>query len=267
MIPPLWIIENMTKEESFRALADAVKRAGYPLMEMNSGFAYKDYEHLQNHNIIFNGSIQMCRHAGEWLQSKGNRPVLYATWDNYLCTSYYPHFGKHLFNDDYVIVPLSEIERRLSWFYSVFGKEATIFIRPDSGNKTFKGSALEVQDAPRFFDQFSEERDHLAIVSSPKTIAGEWRFIVSDEEIIAQSSYRYQGLATRVSTAPKGATALCQDILKVPYKPDKVFCIDVAEDGDGNFWLMELTSFSGAGLYACNMDAIVKRISEIAQWG
>lgn len=266
MSTPLWIIENIVKEESFTALSDAVKRVGFPLRSLNGDFKFADWADIIRQNVIFNGSIQMCKHVGDFLLKNKNSPVLYATWENYLCTRYYPKFGEYLFNDDYVIVPLSEVERRLWWFYNTFGKEATIFIRPDSGDKTFKGSALDIQDAPRFFDQFRTEQDGLAIVSSPKTIGGEWRFVVSAEEIIAVSSYRYQGLATRVPSAPRGATALCQELLKIDYKPDEVFCIDIAEDADGKFWLMELTSFSSAGLYACNMDAIVKRVSEIASW-
>ena len=143
-----------------------------------------------------------------------------------------------------------------------------MFIRPDSGDKTFKGGLVDMHDFARFYDQFESERDEMVIVSSPKNIRGEWRFVVTwEKEIVAQSSYRYQGLATRMPLAPDGATKLCQDILvrlEGRY-PDEVFCIDIAEDGDGNFWLLELTSFSAAGLYACNKDAIVRAVSEHAR--
>jgi len=57
---------------------------------------------------------------------------------------------------------------------------------------------------------------------------------------------------------------LVKEILKVGYYPDSVFCIDICQDTDGNFWLMELTAFSSAGLYGCEMEKVVKRVSEIA---
>ena len=40
--------------------------------------------------------------------------------------------------------------------------------------------------------------------------------------------------------------------------------LGICEDNDGDFWLMELTSFSSAGLYATKKELIVKRVSEIA---
>ena len=40
--------------------------------------------------------------------------------------------------------------------------------------------------------------------------------------------------------------------------------IDVCETNEGNFYLLELNSFSSAGLYACKKELIVKRVSEIA---
>jgi hypothetical protein len=54
-------------------------------------------------------------------------------------------------------------------------------------------------------------------------------------------------------------------VLSIGYHPDSVYAIDVAQDTDGNCWLMELTSFSSAGLYACDPDAIVRGITPIAQ--
>ena len=41
--------------------------------------------------------------------------------------------------------------------------------------------------------------------------------------------------------------------------------MDIAEDNDGKYWLLELNSFSSAGLYASNKDNIVKKVSEIAE--
>ena len=157
------------------------------------------------------------------------------------------------------------MRRRLYQFYGIFGKEAVIFIRPDTGDKTFKGGLLDLQDSEGFFNEFECYKHDLAIISTPKNMIGEWRFVCSrHKEIIAVSSYRYQGLCTRVPSAPPGATELCKEILEVGYYPNSVFCVDICQDTDGNFWLMELTSFSSAGLYATDKTKVVKRVSEIA---
>jgi hypothetical protein len=105
------------------------------------------------------------------------------------------------------------------------------------------------------------------LVSTPKTIKWEGRFVVSKhKEIIASSTYRFQGNVAIIPSVPKEATKFCLELLKKSdYHPDSVFCYDLCQDSDGVVWLLELTSFSSAGLYACDMQNIVKRVSEIAE--
>jgi hypothetical protein len=89
--------------------------------------------------------------------------------------------------------------------------------------------------------------------------------VSSEKDIIGCSTYRYQGQITKVPSAPPGASMLVKEILNVGYYPDKVFVIDICEDNDGNYWLLELNSFSSAGLYACNKLDIVRKVGIIAE--
>ncbi len=174
-------------------------------------------------------------------------------------------FKKYLFNDKHSIISLKCLNEDKYEYYAKYGKEACIFVRPDSGDKSFRAGLVDLQDFDSFYDQFESLKDDLVIVSTPKTIRGEWRFVVNkNKEIIAQSSYRYEGLKTLIPSAPVGATELVKELLKVGYYPDSIFCFDICEDNDGEFWLMELTSFSCAGLYACNKKQIVEAISDMA---
>jgi hypothetical protein len=61
---------------------------------------------------------------------------------------------------------------------------------------------------------------------------------------------------------------LCEQILNVGWYPDPVFTVDICEDSDQNYWLMEINSFTSAGTYAAKKEPIVRRVSEIAleQW-
>lgn len=163
------------------------------------------------------------------------------------------------------MIPLVELKRNPAFYFNAFGRDGLLFVRPDSGEKVFKGTLLDVQEVDRFYERYDWARNEIIVVSSPKNISGEWRFVVSHHgDIIALSSYRYQGQKNLSPTAPTGAITLCENVLRLGYFPDSVFCIDVAEDADGDFWVMELTSFSSAGLYACDKNAIVRRVSEIA---
>lgn len=262
---PYWIIENFTKEESFLDLERAVSAVGHNVQTIKGDFRKADLSSYRNQCVIFNGSIEMCKIAKEVLSEQGCSPIIYCNWEAYTCTAYYPHFADHVFNDNYVLVPLIEFKRRVYQFYGMFGKQGMLFVRPNDGDKTFKAELLDIQDSPKFFEELEHLNTSLVLLSTPKNIVGEWRFVCTKyKEILAVSSYRYQGLLTRIPSAPYGATEKCKELLEIGYYPDSVFCIDIVQDNDGNFWMMELTSFSSAGLYATKKEPIVHRVSEIA---
>lgn len=259
-----WLVENFTKELSYAELVKEIKATGGDVKEINGDFKFDD---LIGYNasapIIFCGSIEMTNIVQRqlWLNAF---PIVYCTQQNYLCTKYLSHYGKHLFNDLYAIVSLKELQRNKFLYYGIFGKEALIFIRPDSGQKPFQAQLLDMIDIDRFCENHKDIEHELVVVSSPKNIRGEWRFVVTkNQEIIACSTYRYQGQVTKIPSAPIGATELVNELLKIPYYPDSVFVMDIAEDNDGKYWLLELNSFSSAGMYACNMSKIVSRVDQI----
>lgn len=258
-----WIIENFVKEKSYTELAAEVQKQGFPCQLINGDFKFDDIKGYEGKCVIFNGSIELSKLVKDKLSK--SYPVSYATQDNYLCSCYYPRFSEYLFNDKHCLISLECLNRNKYFFYGIFGKECLLFVRPDRGDKTFKAGLVDLQDFDSFYKENETYKNELVLISTPKTIRGEWRFIVTEwKEIVAVSSYRYQGQLTRIPSAPTGATDLVKKLLNVDYKPDSVFCFDVAEDSDGNFWMMELTSFSSAGLYEANKAAIVKKVSEIA---
>lgn len=271
---PTWIIENLVKEGSFLELSEAVKRAGYPLIEIKGDYnksIFKDLNTLElsgiigyrNKPVIFNGCIKMAKLVREDLNSYC-RPVLYSNFEKFKCSSYYSHFGPYLFNDKYCLMSLREVVRQKFSIWGTYGKESLIFIRPDSGEKTFQAGLLDIMDLATLHESNKDCEHDLMMVSTPKNIKWEGRFIVSREKkIIAHSTYRFQGLVTKIPAVPEGATKFVKELFKVNYYPDSIFCYDICEDNDENFWLMELTSFSSAGLYASNKDNIVKEVSKI----
>ncbi len=285
---PTWIIENFSKEPSFKELTAAVKQLGYPLIEINGDYKkeilaplnkfIKGYEvgeigettnpvKIWDKNcVVLNGTIKMCKVIKEDLGDSNNcYPVTYSTFSKYKCSAYYSHFGSFLFNDKYCLMPLKELERQKFDVFGHYGKDSLIFIRPDSGEKDFQAGLLDFLDLGKFIDNHQDCLHDLILVSTPKNIKWEGRFVVGGGEIIAHSTYRYQGQVTRVRAVPEGAKKLCQKLININYNPDSVYCLDLVEDNDGEFWLMEVTSFSSAGLYDCDMIKVVQKVSEIAE--
>lgn len=261
-----WIIENFTDSEDYRDLINAVKESGrdcYAIDKRNH-FDF-DPKWCEGRKTIFQGSIQMARLVKEKVPDCN----VFCTENNYLCTNYYPEFHPFLFNEKHAATTVKNFKENRWLYYFQFGKEALIFIRPDRGDKLFTGQLLDLQDFDRFFTNnlaFNGADDDIIYVSTPKTVIGEWRFVVSkDEKIIAQSTYVYQNQKTWIPSAPEKATALVNKLLKVGYHPDTIYCMDICEGSDNEYYLLELTSFSSAGLYACNKHDVVREVSKVVE--
>jgi hypothetical protein len=216
--------------------------------------------------VVFQGSIQLFRKLKKELRAF---PIGWMTDENYLCSAYYSRLKPFLFNDRHEIITVEELKDRKSDFYAKYGKEDCIFVRPDGGDKQFKGQLLDLQDFDRFWQNSvscESKPDDLVVASTPKNMRGEWRYICTQfKEILGVSLYMYNNLRTYVPSAPARATELVKQILEVGWYPDPVFTVDIVEDMDGDYWLMEMNSFTTAGTYAAPKSPIVRRVSEIAE--
>jgi hypothetical protein len=258
-----WIVENFEKDNFSKDFYEAIKRNGHHLEVVNPEYFNGPVDYSVKNDVIFHGSILLSRIGKE--KRPNWTPFSWLTQENYLCSKYYPYFSDILFNNKHCFIHLKQLKEDKFFYYGVFGKQAFIFMRPNDGEKSFQSQLIDLQDFDRYYEseKFGNP-NNLVVISTPKNIRGEYRFIVSKDGIISHSTYMYQGQLTKIPSVPSRAKNLCLEVLKRGYFPDKVFCVDVVEDNDGVFWLMELNSFSSCGLYACDKDKIVKKISEIA---
>ena len=268
---PKWLVENFTGDNGYEDLITEIRSQGMEcvVLDIRNHFELRPGLINDNECVVFQGSIQLFRKLKAELNAY---PLGWMTDQNYLCNRYYPHFQKFLFNDKHVLTSVAGLKHNKWWFYSSFGKEAVIYVRPDGGDKVFTGQLLDLQDFDKFWDNkvvCNVKDDDLVVISTPKNVVGEWRYIVTNKkEILGTSLYNYQGQRTYVPSAPEKATTLCKQILDVGWYPDPVFTVDICEDSDQNYWLMEINSFTSAGTYAAPKAPIVKKVSEIAfkQW-
>lgn len=259
-----WIIEHVTQDPSYKELADAVKKQGLPLLEIHGDLSKEQKERLFSleGSLVFNGTIDTSTLVKRYATKC--HPVSYCNLRKYKCSKYYPYFASKLFNGQCIWTTLEQLYHDRFFYYGAVGRDAKLFIRPDSGEKLFQAQLLDIIDLDRFYEQCQDIKDKLILISRPKNINWEGRIVCSTKEIIAHSTYRYQGQISKIPAIPKGAKELALQLLEIPYYPDSVFCYDLCEDNDGSFWLLELTSFSSAGLYACDKNAIVEKVSKIA---
>jgi hypothetical protein len=272
-----WVIEDFEPDNSFGKLADEVKRQGmdcevirYLPLQSGSYNIFGDTD-----CVLFQGSIELA------LQLQRQKPWVPGPWltaKNYECTTYYNHYGKYLFNDPYIFVTKGELLRRFEWLRDkAFGdilpfnkNNYFLFFRPNSGLKPFIACVQDVSSKSGFVsswwpwvEQFMEPSD-IIVVSTAKDILKECRFVCAEHEIIAGCQYR-KGVKSQYDHGyPDEAKILADIIARESYQPDPMFIIDICQGADEQYYLLEINSFSCGGLYACEMEPIVKKASEIA---
>ena len=200
---------------------------------------------------------------------------------NFECTNYYTYFGKYLLNKDYMMMPLAEMQRRGREIADFFGGKS-FFVRPSTGFKTFTGEVLDVNDWDSQMEWINEfaGKDEMVVVSSPKTVTVEYRFVIADKKVITgtrygtgkESSLRKKEFSLCVkdwkpnaveTINPTEAWDLAQTIASEEWEPDRMYVIDISESA-GKMHLMEINSLSASGWYACNPWIIVAEASRVA---
>jgi hypothetical protein len=101
------------------------------------------------------------------------------------------------------------------------------------------------------------------IVAPVVNVGREWRYVVVQDEVVAGSAYEADG-RTAIPDDPSGTHwEFAQSIAKEMAPPQDVFVMDICEV-DERLRLLELNPFSGADLYAYDVNKVVEAVSRLA---
>jgi hypothetical protein len=179
--------------------------------------------------------------------------------------TYCAYFGPFLLNSYYSLLPGVEAIRLQEQLFDEFGSKDEIFVRPSGVHKLFAGAVAYKDDFRRAIAPARYDPTTLVVVSTPKEIGREWRLVVARDEVIAASQYRDHGAICVLRDCPSEVSQFAADILRqVHWRPDSLFMMDVCESDD-RLHVLELNSFSCSGWYDCDLSAIVRAASEIAE--
>lgn len=256
-----WVIEDFATENQTKELAEAAIELGFEvkLCDHKNYFSTDWPKYFpKDECVVTQTSIQsafsIMRYCPEWY------PGPWYEKDKFKCNYYYPFFGKYLFNDNYMMIPVGEVLRNKDRIFEFFGKDGCVFIRPNGGAKSFTGEVFEIETFERMWHarcSYGAMPSDLVVVSTPKNIKSEIRYIIGNKEIIAFSHYNGKKVDF--------PHPFVKEVLKnTNYNPHPVWCLDVALDNDYNPYVLEVGSFSVSGLYECNKKDIVLKVSEIA---
>lgn len=180
------------------------------------------------------------------------------------CNQYYPYVSRFLLNRDRSFVLVSDFKEDYWRHFEKHGVDAAIFVRPNSGLKPITGQLIDLKDINAAIEHINTHvnKSEFLVVSPPKKIIGEWRFVVFKDQIITYSTYLYNGLMTEVPSAPQGAIDKCQEILNdnLDFLPPSGFSVlDIGQVGK-EYFLIEQNCLFTSGLYACNKSLILDAI-------
>ncbi len=128
------------------------------------------------------------------------------------------------------------------------------FIRPYKDIKLFDGAVYKISE---FIEQYKNIilSDELLMISTPKKISSEWRFVVVNNSIITYS--RYVGTDNIDSKAIDFLNHLLYTIIFPP-----ALVIDVAYTYNG-FKVIECNVINSSNFYDCDMNSIVLALDAI----
>lgn len=256
-----WIIDTSKDDNSNEKLIEALEyhKIEYSLFEYKPFMNYKDVlEQIRcTEKVMCYGTINFItkvRKCSDYLS-----PGCYCDFDKYRCSAYYYYLKEYLLNDCYQIISWRKID--------MIANMGQIFIRPDSGRKLFTGVVTNYDDlrSDIGFSICGLEPETKVLIAPYKRIEKEWRFFVSENNVITGSLYHVNGEHIEKAEYDNEAYELALKISNL-YIPDKVWSVDICKTYDvygGEYRVLELNSFSCSGLYMSDVRKLVKYIDDI----
>lgn len=264
MVNVKWLIETTNIPEDCDPLIEALEKYDIEYKLGRREVWLIDDETLNEQSCtIFFGTLdaaKFLRPIAKWI------PGVYYNPTAYNCQYYYPALGDLLLNRNYMMLPFGELKRQKELLYEKFGQDRAVFIRPDRGDKTFTGKLFYKEHFDKDIERVGYgqiEPHELVVVADPINLVQEWRLICAEGEIITGSSYKKDNLVGSEQGFPQEVQDIAEKAASL-YNPDRVWCIDVGKTKGGRYCIVEVGCFSCAGLYACDREIIVKRVSKIA---
>lgn len=259
-----WIIEEHAfGDDNPQKMMNIIKLKGMEAVPYSEGI-----HPTKDECVIVYGSINL---ALRLLKTYPCNPTAWMNLQNLNCQAYYAHWGEHILQREYVILPWAELPRSqnvLSWLEI----NGNVFIRPDNNIKTFPGECIKLEDFMLWYKIINEtckpSPELLTVVAKPQDILREWRLVVADSQVITGSQYRLLGAYEEDTKIPNEAIDFANKIALHDWQPDKIYILDVClvsgHKGELSYKVVEIGSVNTAGLYSCDLEKVVDVMSNLA---
>lgn len=260
-----WAISTEAFEKpGYPKLTDALKRSGTEFFNAKFDRGLRFYEDIPYNiydPVVLYGPIQFVRK-----NMMAYTPGAFGFKSNMRTSYYMSLYDPDLFfNSRAIYLPFGLISKNKDVFKLLYSDE--IFIRPDSGFKSFTGFTTTLDDLD--YELSTRKQTHnpdnmeMCLISSAKEILGEFRFVIADGEVITGSQYRWDNKLDIRIDIDHSCWKFAEQIAKLDNQLDSVYTVDIFLTGDGPT-IGEFNSFASAGLYNCDMDKIVEAVNMVS---
>lgn len=262
-----WAISTeIFRKPGFPQIDDALTRAGIEFFQSEFNEKTREYADIPYHPgecVVMYGPIKFVR-----TKNRGYIPGAYG-FKRYTDASFYMSQLplKYFFNEDAVWLPWGLIGSHKDQLRSLFGNH--LFIRPDSGFKSFTGFDVSIENLDFELSALQQTKhpsaNEMCLIAKAKHIQGEYRLVICNHEIVTGSQYRWNDRLDIRIDVHSDAWAFAESVVaKANWQLDIVYTVDIFLGEDGPR-IGEFNSFASAGLYNCDMDAIVDAVTRTAK--
>lgn len=249
---------------------DDIEKAKYTLEQMN--YEYIIYENNSNINDLIKNEKEIIPFLSIQNCNKLLNTNIFANTVNfydrnkYNQTDYMKYFGEYMLNNDCIFLPFSEVKRRnIDWFNNTF-QSSDIFIRPNSGSKTFTGQVLKIDDWENELDIFNKtykpfDTDLVSISSAKSFTLPEFRFWVTNK-VITYSCYSFEEFD--YTEPDQNMIDFVNDFVAPLNEMEDMIVVDIVSTGSF-YSIVEINCVNTSGTYSCDLKLLFSEMANILQ--
>ena len=257
-----WLIDIDLMAEEQVGIIPHLKSLGYPVYKLSAALDKPKIKHDPEYVYAFLGSFEELDSVKKHL----GFPIATYGLNKYINRSGYISFMPNdwFLNEHSVMATWGQLQHNSTRFFKMFDSEQ-LFARPDDGKKSFTGQVFNkssIFDEMQFLDRYSRVAPETLIwVGESKKIDREYRFWISAGKVLTWSEYSWD--KTPIQTIVEPTKAICdmaEQVAKYDWQVDLIYTVDITEH-DGTAKIIELNSFSCAGLYNCDGKNLLEVVS------
>lgn len=255
-----WLVDEYIIKDNKDEFVNSFKEleTKYILISIESDYTYPDMSIPDK--VILYGSIRFVKnYYGKF------SPGAYGFSDKTDCSYYYSYIPKHmLLNGECIFLTFDQIKNSKNMIKNIFGNN--IFLKSNSGFKKMTGNDFDIDNFEYYMELIENTQsispNTLMLVSKKRNIDREFRFVICNRTIIGATEYSWDKDCTNI--IPNSCYNLINKFLKLNFDIDDIYTVDVCLSDEVPY-ILELNSFSCAGLYKSNVKNIIKHINQYVE--